>query len=81
MRCFNLALISRMAVDHRPEGTCLTQMSTLGSSMHKPTGGMRPEQQWPRSATSAPRRAPGNVPFIPGHVRVRGQKGHSSHKN
>lgn len=45
------------------------------------TGGMRPEQQWPKLITSAPRRAPGNVTSMPEHLSMRGEKGHNSHKN
>ena len=94
-RCFNSALITRAAVDHMSErtgerqaagppglaGPALPQVFTLEPSVCRQTGGMRPEQQWPKLITSAPRRAPGNVPSMPEHLSMRGEKGHNSHKN
>lgn len=62
-------------------GPALPHMFTLEPSVCGQTSKMRPEQQWPRSITSTPRRAPGSILPVPGLVSVRGQKGHSPHKN
>lgn len=62
-------------------GPALPQVFTLGPSVCKQTGRMRPKHQWPRSIISAPRRAPGNVVSMSGHVSMRGEKGQSLHKN
>lgn len=66
---------------HRAGRTCPAPGVYTGSSECRQTGGMGPQQQWPRSITFAPRSPPGNVPSTSGHVSMRGEKGHNAHKS